>query len=274
MTSKDERDLYLLGHADDELTRLERQADLFADATRDSLVRAGLQPGMRVLDLGCGAGDVTLAAARIVGPSGWVQGVDMSEDAVRAANRRLAAAGLAHAECGPGDVFSTPATSYQAIVGRFLLMHLPDPAALLSRLRRDASPGVVIAFLEMDISSASIVPPVPLFVDAVRAICEVYRKAGAEPDMGSRLYAAYRRAGLAPSLHGSCRVVGGNDASAFDYLAGSVCSLAPAMRRAGVLADTIDPATLRDDLVSAAAASDHCVSFPRLICAWAAVRVA
>ena len=88
--------------------------------------------------------------------------------------------------------------------------------------------------------------------------------------MGSRLYAAYRHAGFQPSLHGSCRVVGGTDSSAFDYLASSVSSLGPAMRRAGVLPATIEPASLRDDLI-AAAGPDYCVSFPRLICAWAAV---
>jgi len=57
---------------------------------------AGLRPGARVLDVGCGRGDTTLDAARLVGPSGLALGVDESLDALEDARRRAAAAGLAH----------------------------------------------------------------------------------------------------------------------------------------------------------------------------------
>ena len=54
---------YALGYSDDEFRRLERQGDYYRDLTEDVLVRAGIGPGMRVLDLGCGVGDVALIAA-------------------------------------------------------------------------------------------------------------------------------------------------------------------------------------------------------------------
>ncbi|MEO7156385.1 MAG: hypothetical protein ABI039_02415, partial [Vicinamibacterales bacterium] len=60
---------YVLGHAADELDRLIKQAAFFGDLTEHTLKLAGLAPGMRVLDLGCGAGDVSFLAASLVGPA-------------------------------------------------------------------------------------------------------------------------------------------------------------------------------------------------------------
>jgi cyclopropane fatty-acyl-phospholipid synthase-like methyltransferase len=73
---------YEFGSGDDELARLELQGSALALATRVILDAAGIRPGMRVLDLGCGAGDVTFAAAGLAGPEGSVVGVDRSPDAL------------------------------------------------------------------------------------------------------------------------------------------------------------------------------------------------
>jgi len=67
---------YVLGHADVEIRRLLLQARLYDNDTERALHRAGLRPGMRVLDVGCGPGDVSFVAARLVGPGGNVLGVD------------------------------------------------------------------------------------------------------------------------------------------------------------------------------------------------------
>jgi ubiquinone/menaquinone biosynthesis C-methylase UbiE len=63
------------------------------DLTEDVLRRSGIQPGMRVLDLGCGAGDGSLSMAKLVGPSGLVVGVDASTEAIAVAEKRATAAG-------------------------------------------------------------------------------------------------------------------------------------------------------------------------------------
>src|SRR4029450_11538278 len=81
--------VYVLGHPSEELNRLIDQARLFGELTEDVFVRAGIGPGMRVLDVGCGAGDVSFLLARMVGPSGAVVGVDRSEDAVAMANAQV-----------------------------------------------------------------------------------------------------------------------------------------------------------------------------------------
>ena len=73
---------YQLGSADDELARLELQGRALSPATYMIFDAAGIRPGMRVLDLGCGVGDVAFVAADLVGPDGYVVGVDRSPEAL------------------------------------------------------------------------------------------------------------------------------------------------------------------------------------------------
>ena len=79
-----------LGIGDEELARLEAQGAALVPATRMIFAEAGIRPGMRVLDLGCGAGDVSFVAASLVGPDGSVVGVDSSPDALARARLRAA----------------------------------------------------------------------------------------------------------------------------------------------------------------------------------------
>jgi cyclopropane fatty-acyl-phospholipid synthase-like methyltransferase len=76
------------GVGDDELARLEAQGRSLAVPTRMILAEAGIRPGMRVLDLGCGAGDVAFLAAGLAGPGGSVVGVDHSAEALARARLR------------------------------------------------------------------------------------------------------------------------------------------------------------------------------------------
>jgi len=69
---------YPLGSGDEELARLKLQGRLLGPATRMIFAAAGIRSGMRLLDLGCGAGDVAFVATDLVGPSGSVVGVDSS----------------------------------------------------------------------------------------------------------------------------------------------------------------------------------------------------
>ncbi len=262
---------YVLGHSVDELERLERQAEFFEEETEDTLKRAGLRPGMRVLDLGCGAGDVALAAAKIVGSAGYVTGVDTSRDAIGTANRRMTASGLTWVQCVEGNIFNLDVGTFDAVIGRFILMHLPAPANLLRQLRRSLKPAGIIAFIEMDISSTSITPLMPLFDRCMRAVIELYKKAGMEPDMGSLLYSTFRQAGLEPSLRGSCRVEGGPHAKVYDYLARTMRSLLPSMQAQGMDVEDIDIDTLACRLFKEAAKLDYFAAYPRLIGAWSQV---
>ena len=133
---------YILGHSAQELARLNAQARLVDPITRRFFQDAGIGAGMRVLDVGSGAGDVALLAAELVGSSGTVVGVDRSPEAVTTAATRATGASLSNLSFLAGDpaqmVFEHP---FDAVVGRYVLQFQADPAAMLRRLANHLRPG-------------------------------------------------------------------------------------------------------------------------------------
>ena len=261
---------YVLGHTKEELVRLETQAAIFEEPTEEVLKRAGIREGMRVLDLGCGAGDVSMSAARMVGPTGSVLGVDVAEEALATARSRADAAGLGWLQFEQADIGAfTIDGEFDAIIGRFILMHVADPVAVIRAAKERLAPGGALAFIEMDVGTASAVPELPLLDQCVRWMVELYQRSGAEPNMGSHLYGAFRAAGLTPEMNGHCRVEAGPDITAPEYMANTIRIVAPNLERLGVVQGAeIEVDTLAERLREAAIAGDHCIIFPRLIGAW------
>ena len=266
---------YVLGHSGRELARLERQGQLFAQATEDVLTSAGLKPGMRVLDIGCGVGDVSLLAARIVGREGSVQGVDRSDDALEMARQRAFANGISWVRFDNADINALRVDEpFDAVTGRFILLYFADPVAVLNNLIRLVRPGGILAFLEMDISAARVEPPMALFEQAAGWITGVYRRVAIEPDMGSKLASSFFAAGLAPSLLGTSRVEEGSDAYAYEYVAETVRSLLPRIIEFGLATEAeVDVDTLADRLREAALTGRHRFTLPRLVGAWSRTAV-
>jgi ubiquinone/menaquinone biosynthesis C-methylase UbiE len=262
---------YVLGHSQEELARLQRQAEFFAEATTDILTRAGIAKGMRVLDVGCGVGDVSLIAADLVGPTGSVVGIDQSEDALAVARARTVATDRPWVSFERSDVNEFEGGgAYDAVVGRFILLHLTDPVETLRRLTSQLRPDCVVSFIEMDIGTATAVPGFQLFDDCMGWITELYRRSGFEPNMGSKLYGVFRAAGLTPDLTGSCRIEAGPAAAAHDYITDSIRSIMPHLARHGIASpERIMIETLRERLRQDAISGDHCFIFPRFIGAWA-----
>ena len=100
------------------------------------LAGAQLQPGERVLDVGSGGGDLSIAAGRAVGPDGSVVGVDLSADEIAVALQRVADAGLDNVTFEVGDAGAVElAPPFDVLVSRFGVMFFPDPVATFSHLR-------------------------------------------------------------------------------------------------------------------------------------------
>jgi len=133
---------YALGHSDRELERLAVQARLIDPITRRFFRDAGIVPGMRVLDVGSGVGDVAFLAAELVGETGEVVGVDRAPAALVAATRRADALSLRNVSFCEGDpaemTFKQP---FDAVVGRYVLMFQHDPTTMLRKLVAHVRPG-------------------------------------------------------------------------------------------------------------------------------------
>ncbi|MET0232817.1 MAG: class I SAM-dependent methyltransferase, partial [Rhodanobacteraceae bacterium] len=201
---------YVLGHGSEEHRRLILQSRFIGELTEIVFARAGLAPGMRVLDVGCGAGDVSLLVAAFVGKEGSVLGVDQAPQSVALASERAKAAGLDNVrfEVAQLEAFQKEDT-FDALVGRLVLLYLKEPAVVLRQLAERVRPGGVIAFQEMEMTTARAVPEVPLFTQCGRWIVEAFARAGVETSMGSRLYSIFEQAGLpGPEMISGGRVEG------------------------------------------------------------------
>src|SRR5579859_7526762 len=126
---------YAFGRGRAEYDRLIEQAEIFRPLTERMLRNAGIGAGMHVLDIGCGAGDVSFLVSALVGPEGSVCGVDLDGDALAIAEQRRAARGIANVSFRQGDARSAGSGQlFDAAVGRFVLMFINDPTEALRLL--------------------------------------------------------------------------------------------------------------------------------------------
>ena len=123
---------------------LDRMYRPFAEAVVEA---ADLRAGEAVLDVGCGAGATTFAAAWRVGPQGRAVGVDISPALLALARRRAGEDGLEGVAFLQADAQAHAfAAEFDAIVSRFGVMFFPDPAAAFANLRTALKPGGRLVF--------------------------------------------------------------------------------------------------------------------------------
>ena len=267
---------YALGYTEAEFERLEKQGGHYHDLTRNVFQRAGLSHGMRVLDIGCGVGDVSMLVAELVGPNGSVVGIDQSPKSLNTARQRVMRAGLAaKIKFVSGDLSDLPDIGrFDAVVGRFILMYLPNPAATIRHLAKHClKSGGILAFHEMSMHTTRSAPDMPLFLRSIEWIIETFERSGFATDMGDDLYQAFLEAGLpAPQMIGGGLVEGGRDSFAYDYVAATIRSLLPIMQKTGVATeDEVMIDSLADRLRTEALMHRACIRLPTLTGAWSRV---
>jgi ubiquinone/menaquinone biosynthesis C-methylase UbiE len=242
----------------DEHDRLSRQSDFYAPFTRRLLARAGIEPGMRVLDVGCGPGDVSLLLSELVGEDGAVVGVERDEQAVATAGQRALEAGIENVEFVPGDFREVELVGpFDALVGRFVLMYQGDPAGAVRAAARHVRSGGVVVFAEMCLRMGSAIPQRFLMswphTVASEQLSEwadgAFARMGTQPDMGARLPETLAQCGLrlSPDLETEVPITVGDEA--VTTLVDLARSLLPAIVAAGVATDEdVDIGTLAERL--------------------------
>ena len=238
---------YELGHSDRELKRLRLQAQLVDPITREFFREAGVTRGMRVLDVGSGAGDTALLTAELVEESGEVLGVDRAPVAVAAAQDRVKALGKRNISFHQGDLDTLGfAKKFDAAAGRYVLMFNPNPVAMVKNIARLVRPGGVIVFHEVDWHGTRSNPAVPTYDQCHQWIVRTFKKIGTNPHMGQDLHSTFVRAGLpAPSM-ALRALIGGNSGAlgGVDLIAELAITMMPVMEKQHVISrGEIDPAS-------------------------------
>jgi ubiquinone/menaquinone biosynthesis C-methylase UbiE len=263
---------YALGHNHDELQRLIGQGRWLGELTEQVLRAAGIRSGMRVLDVGCGAGDVSFLAATLVGRDGAVVGVDRSAEAIALAKRRAADVGLGNVSFVTQDLLELEtAARFDALIGRLVLMYFAEPEAVLQRLLERLVPGGIVAFHEIDVQGATCEPNVPLFARSLARVSETLHRVNADPRMGLHLPRTFRRAGLpTPRMVAHARIGTAADIATLQQIAAITRTLLPAMEKHGIAtAAEVDVDTLAERMQRAVRAADATVLAPLFIGAWA-----
>jgi ubiquinone/menaquinone biosynthesis C-methylase UbiE len=249
---------YTLGHSSTEQERLQAQAGYIRAITGSIWRAAGLGAGMRVIDAGCGVGDTTFLAAELVGPTGFVVGVDRAGEALTTARQRAKEAGINNVEFREVDIHSPPADllgSFDAAVGRLILIHQPDIVAALRSIRRLVRGDGLLAFHEGELQMHFSGEPVSELTDRVIAwLREACRLARMQPNAVSQMPRYYYEAGLGwPGTLLHTLVSSGPDTFGPSYLTNTLRSLAPVLERAGVASADLGLDTLEARLREACA---------------------
>jgi ubiquinone/menaquinone biosynthesis C-methylase UbiE len=159
--------------------------------------RAGVGPGARCIDLGCGGGEVTFEIARLVGPDGRVTGVDMDEIKISLARQAAVERGVTNAELRVLNVNDWhEASAYDVVYCRTLLHHLSRPVELLRRMWAAVRPGGAILVEDADFDGWFCHPPNEGFDFFVRAYSQVIARCGGDHATGRKLHAYFAEAGI------------------------------------------------------------------------------
>ena len=230
--SRDPAQDYVLGDTVQEQNRLQYQAAILEKWTGQFFVSAGIEPGMKVLDLGCEMGDVSLLAAKLVGPTGSVIGIDRDRAIVERAReraRRTARGANIEFLCANVLEFESP-LDFDAVVGRYILLYQPDPVSAVRHAAKQVRFGGIVLFHEMDFAN-----PIRSYPDGTLfgrllygLITDTFRRAGCHADLALHLTRIFRQAGLPwPTIKAEVPIGGESGCYLYTWLAETQRSLLP-----------------------------------------------
>ena len=260
---------YVMGATEHERRRLALQGSILNPLTERFLREAGLSAGMRVLDLGCGIGDVSLIAARITGPHGSVVGLDPDGAALETARARANEESLAQVtfkQTAFNDYTSD--YLYDAVVGRHVLIHSPDPLGWIRKTKSLLRTGGILAFQEYDLSHfPHVEPELPLFRKLSECLVALFRRAVAYSDTGARLYHWIQLAGFSiTQTNAECLMSGGLESPYYEWFGETIRSVAPRLEALGLIsAAELDLPTLAARLREEAVSRNGCLTTPLMM---------
>jgi SAM-dependent methyltransferase len=190
---------YTLRLSEVELGRYRMMAEAARLAEADLWTGAGIRPGARVADVGCGPGAALAVMAREVGPDGHVSGVDGDPEAVSHAQAAVDAQGLDNADVrvGAADATGLEPGTFDVAVMRHVLAHNGGAEQrIVEHLAALVRPGGAVYLVDVDLTALRIRPTGPVLEELAATYVEFHRRLGNDPQVGVTLAELITAAGL------------------------------------------------------------------------------
>jgi ubiquinone/menaquinone biosynthesis C-methylase UbiE len=269
---------YVLGHSKPEIERLIAQSALLHSTTLRLLHETGLKSGMRVLDIGCGAGDVSMLAAKIVGKTGTVVGIDRSIDAINYARSRELSAPLPVHFYEEALGAKLDIGQFDLVISRWVILFQEDPESFLKAARAYVKPGGVLAFQEparmagiFDADMLDDALPLWKKIMSLIYLAVVSASKNLRPyDVSYSMLRHFKAIGLGqPNMFAEVLAGGGADCPFYSWAAATMRSLLPQLEKIGAAsAEEVDLDTLEFRLRREAVTSGELVTFIPQFCGW------
>ncbi len=184
---EDRSAVYLLRADEIGARRLRLVNDAYGPASRSMLLQSGLAEGSRVVEFGCGPGEMTTWLAAQVGSSGRVVAVDRSDAQLAIASGRCSSPWVDFHRADAASTGLEPGSFDLAYI-RLLLMHVPQPERVLAHARELLRPGGMLCCEELVITSSFCDPPQPAQAELHQIALAMAATRGCDFDIGARLH--------------------------------------------------------------------------------------
>jgi 2-polyprenyl-3-methyl-5-hydroxy-6-metoxy-1,4-benzoquinol methylase len=261
---------YILATGGKDVKRLRLLHEVYGPGTEALLHRVGLRDGQRVVEIGCGSGNIACWVAQQIAPRGSIMAIDVARDQIEQARRQAQSRDLRNISFQVADAYAPrlPEGSFDLVYCRLVLSHLTQPAAALAAMRSLARPGGRVVCEEIDLGCWLCDPPAAAMIRFFALNAALGERRGENFFLGSSLHRLFHDVGFARPE------VGANFALALRgeqkrLLGMTFAEFAPELVREG-LASQQEVDRVAADLITLADDETTLFGFPLLAQVWAA----
>lgn len=195
---KEHAEHYILATGGKDVERLRLLHEVYGPGTEALFHRVGLRDGMRVVEIGCGSGNIACWVAEQIGPNGTVMGIDNSRGQIEQARKQAKSRGLKNIEFHVADAYSPrlPEDHFDVAYCRLVLMHLTDPGKALQAMRKLVRPGGQVVCEEMNLDCWVCDPPASAFRRFFELNIALGERRGEHFRLGASLHRLFRKTGF------------------------------------------------------------------------------